>query len=225
MAPIPAEHRAAFSELVDVARELFDPADVAASVIGPGSADLPSLTVPGLSLVGEQWIVVEYAGGRRLELDWQPADLERAATLIRRRHRRIEFDRSAPAELPSWIAELVGSSAAIAVDTVIHEFDRQITVRPRRRSALPFEVLEGDDGTVVVEGRPLGWWTFGAEPRDDGPRDAKDLIEQLVLWGGSIRRTWRGVTLLDDAGMHVAGPVSGERLPLRPQRIRFLPYR
>ncbi|MFP7761853.1 hypothetical protein [Marisediminicola sp. LYQ85] len=222
--PIPPRHEAAFLRLTDAARRVFGTHQVSVTLLDPDASRLPLLEVPGLSIIGEQWIVVDFAGGRRLELDWDELGIERALSLLERRQRRIALDKSAPVGLPGWIESLVGTRGQVTVHAPVAEFDLEVRVKPNRGSALPFCARLRHDGNVVVEGDRLEWWTFGGDLNDDGEAAAQDLIEQIVLYGGSIRRTWRGVTLLDEHGDYFAGPTSGQKLPLRPQRIHFHAY-
>ncbi|MFP7834642.1 hypothetical protein [Marisediminicola sp. LYQ134] len=222
--PIPPHHEAAFLRLTDAARRVFGTHHVSVTVLDPDTSRLPLLEVPGLSVIGEQWIVVEFDGGRRLELDWDELGIERALSLLERRQRRIALDKSAPVGLPGWIESLVGTRGRVTVHAPVAEFDLEVRVNPDRGSALPICVLVRHDGNVVVESTQLGWWTFGGDLNDDGEAATKNLIEQIVLYGGSIRRTWRGITLLDEHGDYFTGPIPASRLPLRPQRIHFRAY-
>lgn len=223
--PIPPHHEAILGRLTDAARDMFGTDQVTVILLDPSSSRLPLLEVPGLSLLGEQWIVAQI-GGRRLELDWDELGVERALGLLERRRRRIELDESASQGLPAWIESLVGTRGRVTVHAPVAEFDREVRVTPERGSALPFIVHMRFDGNVVVESAQLGWWTFGGGPDDeDGEAAAKDMIEQIILYGGSVRRTWRGLTFLDDHGDYFTGPTPGSRLPLRPQRLHFLAYR
>jgi hypothetical protein len=64
-----------FDQLVLRARQLFGSA-VEEELISPDNARLPSFRVGKLSVIGEQWIVIEIGsryplvGNRRWELDW-----------------------------------------------------------------------------------------------------------------------------------------------------------
>lgn len=223
--PIPPHHEATFGRLTDAARRTFGTDHVSATLLDPDTDRLPFLEVPGLSFIGEQWIVVEFAGGRRLELEWNVAGVGRAFSLLERRQLRMTIDKTAPEGLPGWIEALVGTHGRVTVHAPVAEFDLEVRVVPDRGSALPFSVHVRHDGNVVVEGSQLHWWTFGAgRTDDDGMAAAKDLMEQVVLYAGSIRRTWRGVTLLDEHGDYFSGPIPGPRLPFRPQRLHFRAY-
>ncbi|WP_152970268.1 hypothetical protein [Frigoribacterium sp. RIT-PI-h] len=223
--PIPPHHEAVFRRLTDAARKTFGTDHVSVTLLAPDTDRLPFLEVPGLSFIGEQWIVVDFATGRRLELEWNQAGVDRAISLLERRQRRMAIDKTASEGLPGWIESLVGTRGRVTVHAPVAEFDLVVRVVPDRGFALPFSVHVRHDGNVVVEGSQLHWWTFGAgRSDDDGMAAAKDLIEQVVLYGGSIRRTWRGVTLLDEHGDYFSGPISGPRLPFRPQRLHFRAY-
>ncbi|MBD8540436.1 hypothetical protein [Frigoribacterium sp. CFBP 8751] len=223
--PIPPHHEAIFRRLTDAARKAFGKDHVSLTLLDPDTDRVPSLEVPGLSFIGEQWIVVTFAGGRRLELEWNEPGVDRAFSLLERRQRRMTIDKTAPEGPAGWIEALVGTYGRVTVHAPVAEFDLEVRVVPDRSSALPFHVHVRYDGNVVVEGSQLRWWTFGAGRSDDeGMAAAKDLIEQVVLYGGSIRRTWRGVTLLDEHGDHFSGPIPGPRLPFRPQRLHFRAY-
>lgn len=223
--PIPPHHEAVFRRLTDAAKRAFGQDHVSVTLLDPDTDRVPSLEVPGLSFIGEQWIVVTFAGGRRLEFEWNEPGVDRAFSLLERRQRRMTIDKTAPEGLPGWIESLVGAHGRVTVHAPDAEFDLEVRVVPDRGSALPFDVHVRHDGNVVVESSQLHWWTFGAgRSDDDGTAAAMDLIEQVVLHGGSIRRTWRGVTLLDEHGDHFSGPILGPRLPFRPQRLHFRAY-
>lgn len=58
---------------------------------------------------------------------------------------------------------LVGSDGEVNVATAQPEFDRSLTVRPRRSGAMPFNVHIISGYLIVIDSDHLGWWTFGGE--------------------------------------------------------------
>lgn len=153
--PIPPSHEAVFLRLSDAARGVFGTHHVSVTLLDPDTSRLPLLEVPGLSFIGEQWIVVDFAGGRRLELDWDEVGIERALSLLERRQRRMTLDKSAPDDLPGWIELLVGTRGQVTFHAPVAEFDLEVRVKPDRGSALPFCVHVRHDGNVVVESTQL----------------------------------------------------------------------
>jgi hypothetical protein len=127
-------------------------------------------------------------------------------------------------EVVGRIVELVGPSGVVAVATFQAEFDRVVTLTPRRCGAMGFTIRIIGGGNVVLEGPLLGWWTFGDSWDDDGAERAWRVIEQLVVRGGSVRHTWRSSELLDTDGRRISGPYREGLGRLRPQRVHFLPY-
>jgi hypothetical protein len=86
--PIPDNHHMVFDQLVLRARQLFGSA-VEEELISPDNARLPSFRVGKLSVIGEQWIVIEigsrypFVGNRRWELDW---DSDKAIEILEWHH-------------------------------------------------------------------------------------------------------------------------------------------
>ena len=75
MPPISEDQHVVFDRLVLRARQLFGSA-VEEELISPENVRLPSFRVGKLSIIGEQWIVIEIdsryplVGSQRWELDW-----------------------------------------------------------------------------------------------------------------------------------------------------------
>lgn len=227
--PIPDAHAAYFERIAARARTLFGAA-VSEQLLASETHRLPHLCVGNLSVTGEQSLLVEIAPGgypfvyyERWELDWN-TEVDRAIALLEQFHARLTLGPSAADALAARIVALVGEHGAVSVATVQPEFDRVVSVTPRRRGAIPFSVLIIAGWNVVVEGEHLGWWTFGGEFGDDGVAEAWAVIEQLVTVGGAVRTTWRTSELLDPVGRTVSGPHAGGRR-LRARRVHFVPYR
>ena len=79
-------NHAAFHRIVDRARQLFGTAAETDSIV-VGSGSIPVVSIGALSVIGEQWIVIDthdhnnvlYPG--RLELDWESGVAEAIAVL------------------------------------------------------------------------------------------------------------------------------------------------
>jgi hypothetical protein len=131
-----------------------------------------------------------------------------------------------PGSLDGFIARviaMVGSAGDVEVSTVQAEFDRVVTVTPRRHGAVPFEVLVIKDDSVVVRGDDFGWWDLGGDG-DDGLVEALRVVTQFVVRGGTVRSTWRTCDLLDVDGAVVGGSYRDGVHRLRPRQLHFLPF-
>ncbi|WP_258805922.1 hypothetical protein [Pseudarthrobacter sp. NS4] len=230
MPPIPDAHHAAFDSLVTRARQLFGNA-VEEKLIAPYSHRLPTFRVGQLSVVGEQWLVVDVEPGpysrhphQRWELDWN-SDLEKAKALLEKYHVRQLLAPSSGDVLVARLIALVGEDGEATVSTEQAEFDRTVTVTPHRRGAIPFEVLITSGFVVVINGPDLGWWTFGGDYEDDGVEEAQRVLEHLLIRGGTIRITRRASELLDTDGSIVSGPHRDAVRTRHTKNLHFTPYR
>jgi hypothetical protein len=228
--PIPDTHHAAFDSLVTRARQLFGNA-VEEKLLAPDSYRLPTFRVGQLSMIGEQWLVVEIAPGpysrhhhQRWELDWN-SDLEKATVLLEKYHARQLLAPSSGDVLVARLIALVGDHGEVAVSTEQAEFDRIAAVTPHHRGAIPFEVLVTSGYVVVINGPDFGWWTFGGDYEDDGVEEAQRVLEHLIIRGGTIRIIRRTGELLDTDGSIVSGPHRDAVRTRRTKNLRFLPYR
>lgn len=228
--PIPESHHAAFDGLVTRARQLFGNA-VEEKLIAPDSYRLPTFRVGQLSMIGEQWLVVEVEPGpysrhghQRWELDWN-ADLEKAMALLEKYHARQMLAPGSSDVLLARLIALVGDDGDVTVSTERAEFDRTATVTPHHHGTLPFDVLITSGYVVVINGPDFGWWTFGGDYEDDGVNEAQTVLEHLIIRGGTIHITRRSSQLLDIDGGIVSGPHRDAVRTRRTNNLRFLPYR
>lgn len=229
MPGIPDSHHAAFGEIVARAKELFGIA-VKEHLAAPGTNRLPSFTVGALSMIGEQWIVVDIQSQTKhtyieqRELDWEEGVTE-AIALLEAYHARQLLHPSRGDALAARIIALVRRSGDVTVSTEQAEFSHVISVRPNRSGAALFRVNVTNGFVVVIQGPDLGWWTFGGAYEDEGVHEAFKVIEQLVLRGGTVYSTRRGSELLDAEGKTVSGPHRDGIRTRRPKTTRVLPYR
>lgn len=230
MPPIPDAHYAAFDSLVTRARQLFGDA-VEEKLIAPDSHRLPAFRIGQLSMIGEQWLVVDVEPGpysrhphQRWELDWN-SDLEKAKALLEKYHARQMLAPSSGDVLVARLIALVGDDGEVTVSTGRAAFDRTASVTPHRRGAMPFEVLITSGFVVVINGPDLGWWTFGGDYEDDGVEEAQRVLEHLIVRGGTIRISRRAGELLDTDGSIVSGPHRDAVRTRRTKILRFPPYR
>ncbi|WP_157490243.1 hypothetical protein [Frigoribacterium sp. Leaf186] len=180
------------------------------------------------SVVAADGLVVDIAPGsgmpaRRWELGWDEADFAEAWFLL---SDHLLTGRLEPGSLDGFIARviaMVGDAGVVEVSTVQAEFDRVVTVTPRRPGAVPFEVLVIKDDSVVVRGDDFGWWDLGGDG-DDGLVEALRVVTQFVVRGGTVRSTWRTCDLLDVDGAVVGGSYRDGVHRLRPRQLHFLPF-
>ncbi|NJC21046.1 hypothetical protein BJ994_000122 [Arthrobacter pigmenti] len=165
MPPIPDAHHAAFEQLVLRARQLFGSA-VEEKLVAPNDHRLPSFRIGQLSMIAEQWLVVEVLPGpgalrrrERWELDWDSGPYE-ALRLLEGYFSELSLAPTAGDALVARMIALVGDDGEVTVSTHQAEFDRVITVAPHRRGAMPFVVSITDSFVVVIDGPDLGWWTL-----------------------------------------------------------------
>lgn len=222
-------HHAAFGQIVDRARELFGAA-VETDAIVVGSGRLPVLTVGALSVVGEQWIVVDVQRHTnllyplRLELDWENGVAEAIAALEAYQARQLLAPTPGDG-LTARVIALVGDAGSVTVSTVQAEFSHIIAVWPHRTGAVPFSLNVTTGFVVVLQSPDLGWWTFGGDFDDDGIDEAFRVVEHLVIHGGTIHSTRRSSELLDANGASVSGPHRDGVRTRHTQTVEFLPYR
>lgn len=228
MPGIPDSYHAAFDEIVARARQLFGIA-VKEHLIAPGTFRLPSFTVGALSMIGEQWIVVDIQPQtnrfypERRELDWEEGVAE-AIALLEAYHARQQLAPSPGDVLTAQVIALVGKAGDVTVSTEQAEFSHVISLRPHRSGAVPFRINVTNGFIVVLEGPDLGWWTFGGDYEDDGVNEAFKVIEQLVLRGGTVRSARRSSELLDTAGIRISGPHRDGIKTRRTKSVGYLPY-
>lgn len=230
MPPIPDAHLAAFNRLILRARQLFGAA-VTEELIAPDTHRLPSFRVGDLSVIGEQWLVVAISPGSyphvyawRWEFDWN-SDLDEAIAVLERYQERFLLAPSVGDIFAARLIALVGSDGEVDVATVQPEFDRSLTVRPRRSGALPFKVHIISGCLIVINSDHLGWWTFGGDFWPDGSAEAWKVIEQVVVRGGIVHSTRRSSQLLTPEGDVVSGPHNDGVRTRRTQDLYYPPYR
>ena len=226
---IPESHHAAFGQIVVRARQLFGVA-VETGSFKAGTGRLPWLRVGALSMVGEQWIVVDvrkefslqYA--LRLELDWEDGVAEAIAVLEAFQARQLLAPTPGDV-LTARVIALVGDAGVVTVTMGQAEFSHIIFVRPHRAGAVPFNLNVTTGFVVVLESPNLGWWTFGGDLYDDGVSEAFRIVEHLVLRGGTVHSTRRSSELLDPDGTRISGPHRDGVRTRHPQSVEFPPYR
>jgi hypothetical protein len=227
MAPVPDDVVERFEVFAARARDEFGRAVLSRS-FGSGSSMLPMLQVGSFSVVAADGLVVYIAPtsgkpARRWELGWDEADFAEAWFLL---SDHLLTGRLEPGSLDGFVARviaMVGDAGDVEVSTVQAEFDRVMTVCPRRHGAVPFEVLVIKDDSVVVRGDDFGWWDLGGDG-DDGLVEALRVVTQFVVRGGTVRSTWRTCDLLDVDGAVVGGSYRDGVHRLRPRQLHFLPY-
>lgn len=212
------------------ARQLFGNA-VTEELVAPDTHQLPSFRVGDLMVIGEQWLVVAITPGpypfvyaRRWEFDWD-SDLDEAITVLESYQKRFLLAPSAGDIFAARLIALVGSDGEVDVATDQPEFDRSLTVRPRRSGAIPFKVHIISEYLIVIDSDRLGWWTFGGDYKSDGIAEAWKVIEQLVVRGGIVHSTRRFSQLLTPEGDVVSGPHSDGVRTRRTQNLHYAPYR
>jgi len=226
---IPEGDHAAFNHIVDRARQLFGTA-VETDSIEVGSGRLPVLRIGALSVIGEQWIVVDshehdsllYPG--RLELDWESGVAETVAVLEAYQARQLLAPTPGDV-LTARVITLVRGSGEVTVSMVQAEFSHIISVRPHRKGALPFNLNVTTGLVVVLESPHLGWWTFGGGYDNDGTQEAFKVVEQLVLRGGTVHSTRGRSELLAADGTSISGPHRDGVRKRHLKTVEFLPYR
>lgn len=222
------EH-AAFNQIIDRARELFGTAVETDSIV-VGTVRLPVLRIGALSVVGEQWIVIDtperdrLLHPSRLELDWETGITEAIAVLEAYQARQLLAPTPGDV-LTARIIALVGGVGDVTVSTIQAEFSHSISVHPHRAGAVPFSVHVTAGFVVVLEFPDLGWWTFGGDYDDDGTREAFRVVEHLVRHGGTVYSTRRGSELLDADGTSISGPHRDSVRTRHTRSAGFLPYR
>lgn len=227
MAPVPDDVVERFEVFATRARDEFGRAVLSRS-LGSGSSMLPMLQVGSFSVVAADGLVIDIAPtsgmpARRWELGWDEPDFAEAWFLL---SDHLLTGRLEPGSLDAFIARviaMVGEAGDVGVSTVQAEFDRVVTVTPRRHGAVPFEVLVIKDDSVVVRGDDFGWWDLGGDG-DDGLVEAIRVVTQFVVRGGTVRSTWRTCELLGVDGAVVGGPYRDGVHRLRPRQLHFLPY-
>jgi hypothetical protein len=223
-----ADH-AAFHHIVSRARELFGAAVETDSIV-VGSGSLPVVSVGALSVIGEQWIVIDTHDHNnllypsRLELDWETGVAEAIAVLEAYQTRQLLAPTPGDV-LTARVIALVGSAGEVTVSMVQAEFSHIISVRPHRRGALPFNLNVTTGFVVVLESPHLGWWTFGGDYDNDGTQEAFRVVEQLVLRGGTVHSTRGRSELLGAGGTSISGPHRDGVQTRHPKTVEFLPYR
>jgi hypothetical protein len=227
MAPVPDDVIERFDVFAARAQDEFGSAVLSES-LGSGGSVLPMLRVGQFSIIAADGLVIDIAPtsgmpARRWELGWDESDFAEAWFLLRD---HLLTGRLEPGSLDAFIARLValvGEAGDVVVSTVQAEFDRVVSVTPRRQGAMPFEVLVIKDDSVVVRGHDFGWWDLGGEG-DDGLVEAFRVVTQFVVRGGTVRSTRRSCDLLDVDGSVVGGSYRDGVHRLRPRRLHFLPY-
>ncbi|MGY3263658.1 hypothetical protein [Frigoribacterium sp. 2355] len=227
MAPVPDDVTKRFDVFATRARAEFGSA-VRSKSLGSGSSTPPMLHVGPFSVVAADGLVIDIAPtsrvpARRWELGWDEADFAQAWFLLAD---HLLTERLEPGSLDGFVARViatVGEAGDVKVSTVQAEFDRVLTVTPRRHGSLPFEVLVIKDDSVVVSGKDFGWWDLGGDG-DDGLVEALRVVTQFVVRGGTVRSTWRTCDLLDVGGAVVGGSYRDGVHRLRPRQLHFLPY-
>ncbi len=212
------------------ARQLFGDA-VTEELIAPDTHRLPSFRIGDLWVIGEQWLVVAispssypFVYARRWEFDWD-SDLDKAIAVLESYHERFLLAPSAGDIFAARLIALVGSDGEVYVTTDQPEFDRSLTVLPRRSGAMAFEVHIISGYLIVIDSDHLGWWTFGGDYISDGVAEAWKVIEQLVVRGGIVHSTRRFTQLLTPEGDVVSGPHSDGVRTRRTQDLHYTPYR
>ncbi|NOJ60915.1 hypothetical protein [Arthrobacter sp. 260] len=127
--------------------------------------------------------------------------------------------------LTARVIALVGDAGNVTVSMVQAEFSHVIIVRPHRVGAMPFNLCVTPGFVVVLEGADLGWWTFGGDYDNDGVIEALEVVEHLVLRGGTVRSTRHTSELLDSDGRSVSGPHRDGVRTRHTQTVEYLPYR
>ncbi|GAA1114820.1 hypothetical protein GCM10009582_10240 [Arthrobacter flavus] len=226
---IPDHGRAAFSEIIARAQQLFGAA-VETGSLTVGAGHLPWLTVGALSIAGEQWIVVDVKKHSdslhpiRLELDWEDGVKEAIAVLEVYQYRKLLAPTPGDV-LTARVIALVGDAGNVTMSMIQEEFSHVIAVRPHREGAVPFNLSVTTGFVVVLEGSRLGWWTFGGDYDNDGVSEAFEVVEHLVLHGGTIHSTRHSSKLLDSDGITVSGPHRDGVRTRHTQTAEYLPYR
>lgn len=222
-------HQAEFEDIVAGARHLFSAA-VKTGSITSGTGRLPWLTVGALSIVGEQWIVVEVQKHtnslypQRFELDWEDGVQE--AIMVLEAYQARQLLAPTPGDvLTARVIALVGDAGNVTVSMVQAEFSHVITVRPHRVGAMPFNLRVTPGFVVVLEGDGLGWWTFGIDYNNDGVIEALEVVEHLVLRGGNVYSTRHSSELRDSDGKTISGPHRDGVRTRQTQAVEHLPYR
>lgn len=225
---IPEAHHAAFGQIVDRARQLFG-TTVETRSLAVGTGHLPVLRVGALSMVGEQWIVVdvtEPASSRyalRLELAWEDGVPE-AIAVLEAYHARQLLAPTRGDVITARVIALVGDAGEVTVSMVQAEFSHVITVWPHRVGAVQFSLNITPGFVAVLQSSDLGWWTFGGDFDNDGIDEAFRVVEHLVLRGGTVHSTRRSSELLNTEGTSISGPHRDGIRTRHTQTVEFLPY-